>query len=404
MAAQSNAPAPLHEPTPLPVTSELAVRLLPRAKELAVQLRDTMLAKDGVYASTDLIDPEDLLRSCEDNVLRSLQSLAGRVPDGVDPTDAARASASRRADAGFPLESILHAFRLGTEVLWAALLEEARTHAPHVLDDLLDSAAQVMELIDVMSVAVADEYRAREMVIHRRDAERRQAVLDSLLEGRGADPDVAAEAVRVLNLPERPRLVVVMVRHSTPSASPPVSPREALAAHGFRSEWRLRADREVGLVLIGAAPIERLIVHLRSVVQGYGAVSAVVVGLGEVVSAFRMAELALATVPKGAEPTFVTFEDRLPEALLAGSPLVASQLRACAFGGLLDIEAHKRQVLLDTLDSWFRNNHSASEVGAELHCHRNTVMHRLSRVEALSGRRLADSRDELVLRLALLTG
>lgn len=91
-------------------------------------------------------------------------------------------------------------------------------------------------------------------------------------------------------------------------------------------------------------------------------------------------------------------------AVLAGSPLVASQLRACAFGGLLDIEAHKRQVLLDTLDSWFRNNHSASDVGAELHCHRNTVMHRLSRVEALSGRWLADSRDELVLRLALLTG
>lgn len=404
MVAQSNAPAPLHEPTPLPVTSELAVRLLPRAKELAVLLRDTMLAKDQVYASTDLIDPEDLLRSCEDNVLRSLQTLAGRVPDGVDPTDAARASASRRADAGFPLESLLHAFRLGTEVLWAALLEEARTRAPERLDDLLDSAVQVMELMDVMSMAVADEYRAREMLIHRRDTERRQAVLDSLLEGRGSDPDVAAEASRVLDLPERPRLVVVVVGHDRPSASPAVSPREALAAHGFRSEWRLRADREVGLVLVGAAPMERLVVHLRSLVQGYAAVSGVVVGLADVVSAVRMAELALASAAKGAEPTVVTFDDLLPETLLAASPLVAHRLRAAAFGGLLDLEAHKQQVLLNTLDCWFRHNRSAAEVGAELHCHRNTVLHRLSRVEALSGRRLADSRDELILRLALLAG
>lgn len=336
--------------------------------------------------------------------MRSLQSLSGEIPEDVDLLDAARATASNRADAGFPLDSLLHAFRLGTEVLWAALLEEARSHAPHVLDALLDGAVQVMQLMDVMSMAAADEYRAREMELRLRDTERRQAVLDSLLEGRGSDPDVAAEAARVLNLPEQSRLVVVVVRHATASVSPPFSPRDALESLGFRSDWRLRSDHEVGLVQLGSAPVERLTDRLDPLIQGCAGVSGVVVGVTNVVAAFRMAELALATAPRTHEASVFTFDDRLPEALLAASPLVTLRLRECAFGGLLDLDVDKRGVLLETLDCWLRHNRSAAEVGDRLHCHRNTVLHRLNRIESLSGRRLSDSRDELLLRLALLVG
>lgn len=383
-------------------TRRLAALLLARLPDLAAVLRDRLLTKDEVYASTDLVAPEELFRSCHDNVLRSLQALSGEVPDGVDLMDAAQLTAARRADAGFPLESLLHAYRLGTEVLWEALLEEARAESPELLDELLDSAMQVMRLMDTMSMAAVQEYRTRQTEVQRRDAERRQEILDRLLEGRGADPDVAAEAESVLGLGTDDGLAVVVVRYAAPSTSPPRSPRDSLAVHGFRSEWRLRGDREIGLVQLGSAPVERLADRLPSVLSGPAALSPRAVGPREVVTAYRMAELALSTIPVGRQ-MIATLDDRLPEAMLAASPLVADRITSCALGELRDQDTERREQLLETLASWFRHNRSSGDVGAELHCHRNTVLHRLGRIEQLTGRRLDDPRDELLLRLALLT-
>lgn len=390
-------------PAPAPVTRALAARLLARAEELALVLRDTIMDKDPLYATTDLVTDQELLRSCRHNMLRSLQSLSGQIPDDVDLLEAARRTARGRADTGFPLESLLHAYRLGTEVLWNALLDEARNHAPYAVDELLDGAVQVMQLMDVMSLAAANEYRARELLLHQRDTERRQAALDSVLEGRVADPTVAAEAMRLLGLPDDPRLAVVVLRHPSLAALPARSPADALAAHGFRSEWRLRADREVGLVLLGTAPLERLVTRLRSIVDGWAAVSSEIVGLTEVLTALRLAELTLDTMTTDA-PMVATLDERLPEVLLTASPPVAQRLRERALGQLLDLEVDKQAVLLQTVDCWFRHNRSATDVGIELHCHRNTVLNRLNRVEVLTGLRLEESRDELLLRLALLAG
>ncbi|MBB3665289.1 hypothetical protein FB384_004242 [Prauserella sediminis] len=388
-------------PEPAPATRELARRLLARAPELANLLRDTIVQNDDVYATTDRVAPKELLRSCRDNMLRSLQSLSGQVPDGDDLFDAARLTARRRADAGFPLESLLHAFRLGTEVLWAALLDEARTSAPDALGELLDGAVQVMQLMDVMSLATATEYRARQSAAQRRDSERRQAVLEGLLDGRGGDPLVADEANRVLGLTSTTRLAVVVVGHAGPSTSPSHSPADALTALGFASQWQLRADREVGLVELGSAPLSRLVGQLGRVVEGKAGVSPAFTGLTESASAYRLAELALDTVPEG-RSMVAAFEDRLPEALLAANRPIADRIQEHALGQLLVLDPDKRDLLLRTLDCWFRRDGAATEVGDELNCHRNTVLQRLARIEALTGRSLRDHRDQLLLRLAVL--
>lgn len=388
-------------PDPAPVTRKLAGRLLERVPELAAVLRDAILEKDSAYATTDLIGEAELMRSCEHNMLRSLQSLAGHLPSGEDLLDAARLTAQRRAAAGFPLESLLHAFRLGTEVLWAALLDEARAETPDVLDQLLAGAVQVMQLMDVMSLAAATQYRARQSEAQRRDSERRQAVLDSLLEGHGGDPLVADEAARVLGLTSDARLAVVVVGHAGPSSSPPNSPAGALATLGFASQWRLRADREIGLVQLGTAPAARFVAQLRRIVDGQAGVSPAFSGLMEVATAYRLAELALETTPTG-RSMVAAFDDRLPEVLLAANQPIAERIRDRALGRLLRLEPDKREVLLATLACWFRLDGSAADVGEELRCHRNTVLHRLSRIEELSGRSLHDHRDQLLLRLAVL--
>ncbi|MBB3092229.1 PucR family transcriptional regulator [Nocardioides albus] len=389
-------------PQPLAITRALAERLLPRAEELGTVLRDTLQAKDERYATTDQITAEELLRSCRDNMLRSLQSLAGQVPPDVNVFDAAQTTARRRADAGFPLESLLHAYRLGTEVIWAALLDEARSRAPEMLDELLDSAVQVMQLIDLMSTAAADEYRTRELEAKRRNIERRQAILDGLLEGRAADPGFAAEAMRILELTSHTRIAVVVIRHrALPTGTPP-SPGASLAATGFRSEWRLRADREIGIVDLGQATIPQLVVRLRSIVNGWAGVSQETVGLADVLTEFRMAELVLSSLPAG-KPSVAALAERLPEVLVAANRPIAARIRSRALGDLLTVPLDKQESLLETLDHWFANNRSTSETAAKMHCHRNTVVYRLKQIEELTGFRLDDGRDQLLLRLALLT-
>ncbi|MGH3351504.1 MAG: PucR family transcriptional regulator [Nocardioides sp.] len=388
-------------PQPSAITRALAERLLPRAEELGTVLRDTLRTKDERYATTELIAAEELLRSCRDNMLRSLQSLADRIPPGVDVFDAAQTTARRRADAGFPLESLLHAYRLGTEVLWAALLDEARSRAPELLDELLDSAVQVMQLIDLMSTAVADEYRTRELEAKRRDIERRQAILDGLLEGRAADPGFAAEAMRILELTSDVRIAVVVIRHRASAAGPPPSPGAALAAAGYRSEWRLRADREIGLVDLGQATIAQLVARLSSIVDGWAGVSQETVGLADVLTEFRMAELVLASLPAD-KPGVAALAERLPQVLVAANRPIADRIRSRALGDLLTVPLDKQESLLETLERWFANNRSTSETAAQLHCHRNTVVYRLKQIEDLTGRRLDDGDDQMLLRLALL--
>jgi DNA-binding PucR family transcriptional regulator len=62
--------------------------------------------------------------------------------------------------------------------------------------------------------------------------------------------------------------------------------------------------------------------------------------------------------------------------------------------------AHGAQ-LMRTLDAYFAAGRSLSAAAARLHTHRNTVLYRLRRIEALTQARLRDPRVELELQLAL---
>jgi purine catabolism regulator len=57
--------------------------------------------------------------------------------------------------------------------------------------------------------------------------------------------------------------------------------------------------------------------------------------------------------------------------------------------------------LLDTLEGFFLANGNHARAAESLHLHRNTLLYRLSRIEALSGRDLAESETRLCLQLAL---
>ena len=118
-------------------------------------------------------------------------------------------------------------------------------------------------------------------------------------------------------------------------------------------------------------------------------------------TAYRLAETAARTLPSDARRV-VSIDDRLPEALLSNSPEISSRLVGQTLGGLLDLPDEERSVLLDTLAALLACDGSPTRAADELYCHRNTVMHRLRRIESVTGRKLTDPRARLQWQLALL--
>ena len=66
------------------------------------------------------------------------------------------------------------------------------------------------------------------------------------------------------------------------------------------------------------------------------------------------------------------------------------------------LEDPKNEELIDTLESYLRNNGSPNAVARQMFLHRNTVRHRLRRITRLSGADLDDADTRLGLQLAIL--
>ncbi|HEY4421430.1 MAG TPA: helix-turn-helix domain-containing protein [Pseudonocardia sp.] len=388
---------------PLPEESAEALRvlggvLIGEVDGLADRLTVMVLQREPIYAELDMV--EELRSACRANMERGVQTLAEQVPGGVDPEDTSRRTGRLRARQGVPLEVVLKAYRLGGRVMWEALLSTSRGRFSGRYDSaLLDAASYVWRVNDSSATALVEAYRLEELRLQSHDLSRRHAVIDGLIEGRGSDPAFLREAATVLGLPERGPMLCVVTPLEPTGEDPLRSPLEALAAHGIVSSWFMRPRDEVGLVALGSRPPEVAVEALRPCAEGRVGVSPVVDGLGAIDAGYRMAHTAARTL---IEPGLVVLDDRLPEALLVDSPELMPRVVRSALGGLLDLPAADRDMLLDTLQELLANGGSPTHAAAALFCHRNTVIYRMRRIEAATGRSIGDPRDRLLLTLGVM--
>lgn len=113
-----------------------------------------------------------------------LSSVAEQRPARPDELAQFTASARSRARARFPLESLLHAYRIGGTVLWAALRREIAGGSQKDLTAGLDLAEEVLRYIDQVSTAVAQAYLdEREELITTEERHHRQLIDLRLDEG-----------------------------------------------------------------------------------------------------------------------------------------------------------------------------------------------------------------------------
>lgn len=372
----------------------LAKRVLADLDPVADQLVAEILGADPVY-TRGRTPPADLRASCHDNLARILQGLTGEPGEG-DVYDAPHETGRRRAEQGLPLESVLHAYRLGHRIIWDSLVAQAREDPDEAaVPGLVEAASHVWELVDTYSSEVTRAYRDTEQGLMRRDDRRRDALIDALLDGRGRERSVAADAASALDLSEHGPYVVVALQGTAHPAA------EALAVRGLRSVWRDRADREIGLVALARATPLDVVRALEHLPDMRGGISPVVEGLAAVDGAHRLAETALRSFPRG-EQGLALLDSRLPAALVVTAPDLAARLIDQALGGVLRLEPGERDVLLDTLAVWLDTGGSAGQTAARLFCHRNTVLNRIRRIETLTERSTEHVTDLVEWSLALL--
>lgn len=378
----------------------LAETLLGRLPELTDRTVAMIVAEQE--ATRDL-PPEPLafLREiCEANLDSVLRDLAGRQQATVDvPRDTAR----RRAEQGVSLASVLHGYRLGMRVVWEALTEESAVSHPRDLEVLLDLVPAMWALFDRYQSAVATAYDETLVDLARRSERERMLLLDDLLAGRDPGAELRASMAAALDLPERGPFMAVSAElpASGGARGPGGAPQpeglpkadQVLRLHGIRSAWRLRVDEQVGIVALSRDhPPDRVRALLVPLALTRTGISPSYDRLGGTAVAVSLAGVAARTLPPGTAGV-AAVDDHPLGALVAGAPDIAARVVRSVLGGVLDLDADERSLLLETVEVWTDSAGSATEAGKRLYCHRNTVRNRLARLEELTGRSLADPRS-----------
>ncbi|MEW2554310.1 PucR family transcriptional regulator [Streptomyces zhihengii] len=362
---------------------ELAATLLADIDGLIEQLAADICAHSVRYASGSPVSQEDLRVTLRGNMELALNEFGGTRAD-ADRFEAVAAENGRlRAEQGMPLATVLQAYRRGGRVLWQAMADWMRDRSPAQQRLVGDMAGAVWETIDRFSSAMADAYRLRTLELQHREASRRGALFEALLDGRADDPAVAAAAATALGVPRQDRYAVVVIDQDTHDPSSPPDPGPALEARGLWSYWRPRAGTVAGLVRVRAADPDALADVLRAQGVRRAGISPAFESLADAAQGVRLARRALDTLPPGSGQV-AGLDDRLVHAALGAEPEIADRLTARYLDGVLRSGA-ERQVLLETLRVWLDSGCSASAAAAALFCHRNTILNRVGRVAELSG-------------------
>jgi len=375
-----------------PFIQRVAGELLGSLPALTDELVERIVDADPFYAQAMVIVPDEVRKAVEENLTQVIRGLAGLEPLDFELT---RELARRRAAEGVPVAALLHAYRLAAQVIWEHHVDAGhnRVHGEFDLDQVLDGAAKLWALTNTYSGVVSQAYDDTAGERARASERERTLLLDALFEGRNHDLPGIADTARLLDLPDRGDLVVVIAENLTPGKEGIPGVEQALRFAGFRSAWRLRSQRQIGVVVIAPGSRGSQLIAGRDLVatraQGRVGVSPIYDDLADTARYVSLADLALGCLPPG-RPAVALFDEHPLGTLVARSPDLSARIGRTVLGPILDLDDDERAVLLDTLQAWIEVGGSATRAGERLYCHRNTVRNRLQRIESLTRRRLSD--------------
>ena len=169
-----------------------------------------------------------------------------------------------------------------------------------------------------------------------------------------------------------------------------------------------RVDASIGAVLAVEGDVGRVLVnterHARELAEAWGGVAGISTpaplenlgqGLSESVLALEAAQRGGRAIVRAADlATFQGLLGRLERHQIA--PFIEQIARP-----LEQYDAAHGTKLVDTLRAFLKTGGAVSETSRELYLHPNTLRHRLSRIEALTGRNPLDFEDRVALAVAM---
>lgn len=393
------APAPGHEGAAWGLTAvRSALALLPGADEIAERSVDWVREHDPEY--TGLVTVPELRAASRSCVRLVLSRVAAAALD-----DELRAAPERigrgRAVSSAPLEAVLRALRIDYRLVWEAMLDLAATHEElDMLELLTDGAARVWDVIDEVSVGVAEAYRDVEAELQRSSEEQARSLIGALLRGPAPLGSTVRRAAMHIGFGTGEPFVVCSVAAAQAAIISEESLRRALARAGMRSAWYSESGTHLGVVQISQETPEQVGPALATIGGVRAGISSVADGLGATRENVWEAEAALRSIPPG-RPGTAMIETHLLPSLAGAAPDLAALLSRRVLGPLSVLRPSERERILRTVSAYIAGGGSIAGTADELHYHRNTIINHLRRFERQTGRSLHQPRDLAEIVLAL---
>jgi hypothetical protein len=382
-----------------------------RARIDEVVERGAQAIHGGLPSYARLGDPfmDEVRRS----VRRNVEILGGVLVDGREIMGAELGEfegvGARRAEAGIPLQDVVHAYRMVARSCWDVLADECRKYPGDALEPALELAETVLRYTDQISSCVAEAYaRAQRSIVREQEGARREFLAD-LLYGTDASPEDILRRAHVFGYDlslSYVALVGLGPGEDTGKEATVAAAAAVVAADSSADPIVLqRAEHTIALVPtdpsvdLSTMP-EKMVSELHGEWRfGMGGPEP---GLEGIRRAYLEAREALEIgVALRLEGTVFRFDDLLLYHFLRSEPALVDRFVQETLGPLLDYDARRKGELVRTLEAYFHADGSVKLAGEALFAHPHTVTYRLKQIEGLTGWSLRDAGDKLRLHLAL---
>lgn len=327
-----------------------------------------------------------------------------RLTASASRSDAARAAdQSRTAAAMFDAapRALARAITLPQTVeLVRATIGVVEEHLDHLLPDVQvdEIRLQILRYSREVAFAAAEVYARAAESRGAWDARLEALVLESLLRG-DVDDDLIGRAA-ALGWTSTSDIVVMC--GTAPTGTVEVSMDSMRrAAHTHNLEILSAVHGTTLIVVIGGITD---LARTGRLITPHFADGPVVIGprVDNLQAASMSAQIALRSLAAAAgwpdAPRPVYSEDLVPERILNGDQSAVNLVLHDIIEPLMAVD----ESYLETLGTYFDKGSSLEATSRALFVHTNTIRYRLKRISEITGRSVADPRDALVLRLALI--
>jgi sugar diacid utilization regulator len=253
------------------------------------------------------------------------------------------------------------------------------------------------ELIATALVAGHRDEQKRQLLA---GGSQRSTLIDSLLERRAFDDWSLRDLAGHLRLPINGPFVVIAAHIPTLGDEPLPEIESKLRSLDIFSAWRLLPDLQVGIVHAASdRKLDMIVALLSRMATARVGVSAAFKDLRETPRALHVARVMLHG-PTDSTSSVAVFDGSILATAAVSAPDAMIQTVGAALNGFGHLPDADRELLFETFRVWQDNEASACGAAEVLHCHPNTVRHRLRRIEEHTGRSLSRPRDVAELCLA----